>query len=104
MGRLARDLGVPASALIQEDSSRSTWENAEYSAALLHATGANRILIVTDRLHMRRAEACFARFGFATERASVPIYETSGGNSTMLYYGLRELLAGVVYRWRGHID
>lgn len=55
--------GVPAEAIWLEDRSRSTWENAVYSAELLRRRGIRRIALVTTAVHMRRAEACFRRQG-----------------------------------------
>jgi uncharacterized SAM-binding protein YcdF (DUF218 family)/lysophospholipase L1-like esterase len=103
MARIARDLGVPAEAITLERRSRTTWENALYTAPLLRAAGASRILLVTDRLHMKRGQQCFKRFGFAIERATVPIFEATTGNTSMLYWGLREMAALAAYRWRGFI-
>lgn len=103
MAGTAREAGVPAEAIAEETASRTTWENAKFSAPVLRSMGASRVLLVTDQMHMRRSEASFAQFGFAVERAAVPAYETSGGNSTKLYLGLRELIGMRVYRWRGWI-
>lgn len=104
MAGIAREMGVPGDALVTETASRTTWENAKFSAPILKSLNASRILLVTDQLHMARSAASFARFGFAVERAAVPIYEVSGGNSAKLYFALRERLALAVYRWRGWID
>ena len=74
MAEVAAQAGVPASAIILETASRTTWENAHFSAPLLQARGVHRILLVTDKLHMPRTEASFARFAFRIERASVPAH------------------------------
>jgi uncharacterized SAM-binding protein YcdF (DUF218 family) len=104
MASLARDLGIPAERIRVETRSRSTWENALFSAPILRAAGAGRILLVTDSLHMPRAEASFAQFGFQIERASVPVAEGQGGNVTMLWLGFREYVAILHYRIKGRID
>lgn len=54
-----RDLGVPDSALLLEGRSRTTRENAIYSADLLRSRGIRRILLVTSALHMHRAKKLF---------------------------------------------
>lgn len=54
-----RDLGVPDQAMLLEQESRNTQQNAEYSARLLHARGLNRTLLVTSALHMERARREF---------------------------------------------
>ncbi len=59
MAIFLQDLGVPPKAMLLEESSRTTRENAVYSAALLKARGIHRILLVTSALHMPRAMALF---------------------------------------------
>jgi len=63
MAFLLQDLGVPAQALLLEEMSRNTRENATFSAALLKARGIQHILLVTSALHMPRALALFAAQG-----------------------------------------
>jgi uncharacterized SAM-binding protein YcdF (DUF218 family)/lysophospholipase L1-like esterase len=104
MARFAREIGVPESRVHLETASRSTRENAERSAPLLRRLGARRLLLVTDRLHMRRAEGAFSAFGFDVERASVPVYRSYDSNTSMLRAGIVELAALGYYRARGWID
>lgn len=101
MSRFAREVGVPASALLIETGSRSTRENAELSAATLRRIGARRLLLVTDQLHMRRAGGVFEALGFDVGRHSVPIYLGHDDNVGMLAAGLREMAALAAYRGRG---
>lgn len=103
MATALESLGVPTSALLLEPRARSTRDNAAFSAPVLRNAGVQRILLVTDKLHMARAQASFASFGFQIGRASVPIYETGNRNTDMLYWGVREMIAWRVYRWRGWI-
>lgn len=56
--------GVPESAVWVESKSRTTHENAEYSARLLIQRGITRIALVTDAYHMLRAKKSFERAGF----------------------------------------
>jgi uncharacterized SAM-binding protein YcdF (DUF218 family) len=55
----------------QEDRSRTTWENAQFSRALLAAESVDRILLVTQGLHMRRARMAFEHAGFEVVPAPV---------------------------------
>ncbi|HEY7497059.1 MAG TPA: ElyC/SanA/YdcF family protein [Vicinamibacterales bacterium] len=103
MAQLARELGVPASNVLVESNSYNTRQNGERSAPMLRQIGAQRVLLVTDRLHMRRSAGVFASLGFDVERASVPIYEGHPDNVSMLTAGMREFLALSYYRWRGWI-
>jgi uncharacterized SAM-binding protein YcdF (DUF218 family) len=47
-----------------EDSSDNTAQNAHHSAVMLKEAGVQRVLLVTDAIHMRRAEQIFLRTGF----------------------------------------
>lgn len=58
---LRRDFGVVAR--WQEERSRTTWENALFSAPMLKAKGIRRVLLVTQAAHMPRARWCFERQG-----------------------------------------
>lgn len=58
---LRSDFGVTA--IWAEDRSRTTAENARYSAELLAQRGIFRIALVTHALHMARAEGAFRRAG-----------------------------------------
>ena len=57
------DQGVAESDLLIEDQSRTTYENAVNTAKLLKARGIERVILVTDAVHMRRAHACFVAQG-----------------------------------------
>jgi uncharacterized SAM-binding protein YcdF (DUF218 family) len=103
MARLAEEVGVARSSIITESMSASTRENGEFSAPLLRARGFRRLLIVTDRLHMRRSSSTFTTLGFEVRRASVPIYEGHATNVQMLSAGIREAVALLYYKMRGWI-
>lgn len=103
MARLAREVGVPESAIRTETTSHSTRENGEHSAPLLRKLGVRRLLVVTDRLHMKRAAGTFVQLGFEVERASVPIYEGHPNNVSMLGAGAREYAALAYYRMHGWV-
>ena len=63
MGQFMRDLGVPGQALVLENQSRNTSQNAEYSAEILAGQGINRIVLVTSAYHMPRAKGLFEAQG-----------------------------------------
>jgi len=64
---LREDFGVPVQWV--ERHSRDTNENANDSAVLLRAAGIQRILLVTDAMHMPRSCAAFERAGLDVVRA-----------------------------------
>ncbi|NJN88434.1 MAG: DUF218 domain-containing protein [Leptolyngbyaceae cyanobacterium SL_7_1] len=56
--------GVPESVIDGEPCSRTTEENALFTAALLQPQGVKRILLVTDAPHMLRSLLTFRSLGF----------------------------------------
>jgi uncharacterized SAM-binding protein YcdF (DUF218 family) len=65
-------VGVPAAALLLEDRSHSTEENALYTAGLLLPLGAHRVLLVSDSYHLYRAEVLFRRAGLDPVSSPAP--------------------------------
>lgn len=61
MKRWALRLGVPESAIVIEEKSRTTYENAVQTKAML---GSGRILLVTAAYHLPRAVRLFEKQGF----------------------------------------
>ncbi|HEU4500762.1 MAG TPA: YdcF family protein [Nitrospira sp.] len=61
MKRWAERLGVPADAIVTEEQSRTTYENATETSRLL---GSASILLVTSASHLPRAAALFTKQGF----------------------------------------
>jgi uncharacterized SAM-binding protein YcdF (DUF218 family) len=64
---LRDEFGVPVRWI--EPASEDTWQNAEFSAALLHAAGINSVYLVSHAWHLRRGAMAFAHFGIATTPA-----------------------------------
>jgi uncharacterized SAM-binding protein YcdF (DUF218 family) len=63
MARVLReDFSTPVKWL--EESSENTAQNAQFSARILQPVCVQRILLVTDAMHMARAQRIFARNGF----------------------------------------
>lgn len=88
--KIARDLGVPHHAILMENASTSTEENAQFAAEQLGAD--RRVLVVTDSYHVFRSERVFAR-RFAEARAVGSL----GARSVRVRGALREVLAVVTY-------
>jgi len=66
---LQRDFATPIR--WQEERSRTTWENAVYSAAILKAEGIERIVLVTSAAHMPRSRWSFEQNGMKVIAAPV---------------------------------
>jgi uncharacterized SAM-binding protein YcdF (DUF218 family) len=65
MARVLTEIGIPVDALISEDVSRNTHENAVETRRILQDQGIDRIVLVTSAVHMPRAESVFRKAGFA---------------------------------------
>ena len=107
-------LGVPATAIVTESESQSTFENAVQSAAILRERGIGKIVLVTDASHMIRATACFQKQGIEVvagpceritkDRSHGPAYYLpSAGAAKETDVALREWI-GIGWYWlRGRI-
>jgi uncharacterized SAM-binding protein YcdF (DUF218 family) len=58
-------LGVPADRLLVETESRNTHDEAVIVAPLLRSLGADHVVLVTSRVHMRRSAGAFRAEGVA---------------------------------------
>lgn len=65
MKEILISMGVPSSAIIEENTSRTTQENAANVSAMLPDQGIKNVLLVTSALHLRRAAAHFRKNGIA---------------------------------------
>jgi uncharacterized SAM-binding protein YcdF (DUF218 family) len=63
--RLWRELGVPETQTVFEETSRNTFENAVFTRDLLMPRPAQRWLLVTSAWHMPRSMGIFRRAGFS---------------------------------------
>lgn len=95
---LAESLGVPASALLMEEKSLSTEENAIYSQKVMQAEGLKTALLVSDNFHLLRAEMLFRVYGIHLAGSS-PAQITTGPLfvGTVIQGSYREVLAFVWY-------
>jgi uncharacterized SAM-binding protein YcdF (DUF218 family) len=69
MAQFARELGVPTTAILLEKASADTHASAVNVSALCRQRGIERVLLVTDAVHMRRAVGAFRAQRLATSPA-----------------------------------
>lgn len=81
--RLQADFGIAVR--WKEEASRTTWENAQFSARLLQPQGIRRVVLVTQAWHMTRARWSFERAGFEVVTAPVGFL---GGDHAQPFAGL----------------
>lgn len=92
---VARAEGVPAEALVLEERSTSTEENAREAARLIDA---ERVLVVSDAYHAFRAERVFRRYF-----RSVVAVGSHGSRSVRIRGALREVTAVAAYALLGRL-
>lgn len=60
-------LGIAATDILLESDSMNTWQNAQFTSAILERYDADRVVLVSSGIHLKRSELYFAHFGvFAT--------------------------------------
>ena len=62
-GAQLQKIGVDPADLLIEGRSLNTWQNAQYTAALLRAHPSEQLFLVTSGFHLRRSELYFRRLG-----------------------------------------
>jgi uncharacterized SAM-binding protein YcdF (DUF218 family) len=97
MAGLARQAGVPESALRLEMASRDTIENAHYTVTALQSELGRppRVVIVTSDYHVKRAAELFRCAGADVQSEGVPLSELSAWSR--FTRRLRERVVHVVY-------
>lgn len=107
MAEFARAMGVPGDAIVVEQASRTTYENAVETAKLLRERGLRRVLLVTDPTHMYRSQLAFQRQGVqvlpAPTRTREALRYTPGGRLALFYGALHEYGGLIYYKIRGRI-
>ena len=92
--------GVPNEAIVVETRSHTTEENFAYAVPLLAAHGIERVLVVSDPLHMRRAMRIAAAYGLDAHASPTPTsrYQSLATQVPMLarevWFGMVDLIIG----------
>jgi len=71
---LLETAGVPGRVIELEKKSRTTQENAQFTASLLRDEKVKRVIVVTSWYHSRRALACFRHYAPEIKFYSRPSY------------------------------
>lgn len=104
------ELGVAPARILRERRSQDTYENARFSAALVHPTSRERWLLVTSAYHMPRAVGCFRPAGFTVSaapadwrgnREGLPTSWSASANLRKVDVAWKEYVGLVAYRLRG---
>jgi uncharacterized SAM-binding protein YcdF (DUF218 family) len=114
-GAIFESLGIAKSRMIMERRSRNTFENAEFSRALVAPKAGERWLLVTSAYHMPRSVGLFRKAGFPVE--PYPVDWRTGGRDDLFTFtniavdglsrtdiAVREWMGLIAYRATGKID
>ena len=89
--------GVPASDILIEQNSHTTYENILYAKQVADANGLRKVLIVSDPLHMKRAVAMARDIGFVADPSPTPSTKYQGR------WSKARLLAHETYYYIGYL-
>jgi uncharacterized SAM-binding protein YcdF (DUF218 family) len=95
--RYALQRGVPASDILIEEKSHTTYENIVYAKQIADAHGLRKVLIVSDPLHMKRAVAMARDVGLVADPSPTPSTRYQGLGSQA------RLLAQETYYYMGYL-
>jgi uncharacterized SAM-binding protein YcdF (DUF218 family) len=96
-----KTLGLPDSALIVENKSRNTWENAMFSKQIVDSLQKNAsCLLVTSAFHMPRSKACYDKAGLPTTIYPTDYYRQKHDNLVKL---LLEPSSSKLFAWEALI-
>lgn len=113
--RLLIALGVEPERLVLENDSRNTYENAQFTKALVNPRADETWLVVTSAFHMPRSIGLFRKVGFdvmpwpadyrtaGTERFG-PAQDNVADSLQNLSIAIREWTGLLAYRMTGRID
>ena len=93
-----------------EEESRTTWENAVFTASLLRKAGIGKVVVVTHRWHLPRALRSFERAGMRAVPWPAPAAQPSSNRLGSYlpsmaalqnsFYALHEVIGGLYYALR----
>lgn len=122
MATLLELMGVPREALILEDRSQNTLQNAQNAKPILESMKVKRVLLVTSAMHMPRSVRVFERQGIDVIPAPTDYTVTQAGwqtitaptpvnlvlnlipnadNLSLTTRALKEIIGATVYEWVG---
>ena len=107
MAQFAEELGVPPSAILLEKQSEDTHASAVHVAALCRQRGIERVLLVSDAMHMRRAVSVFHAQRLPVSPVPVDpwalIWETPQMRLGKFWGAMHEYGGLLYYWWKGWI-
>jgi uncharacterized SAM-binding protein YcdF (DUF218 family) len=110
---LLDQLGLPPDRVVFEDASRTTWENAVNTYALVKPQPDEHWILLTSASHMPRAVGVFRKIGWPVlpwpvgyqSRDHISVYPQSLGRRLgLLDWAAHEWIGMILYWWQGKTD
>jgi uncharacterized SAM-binding protein YcdF (DUF218 family) len=102
MRRQALQLGLPEEALVIEDGSLSTVQNARYSGQLCDDLGIKSVLLVTSAYHSSRARRIFRQE--LGDRVTILAQPAPRGHRALLWWLYPDQAYAVLHEYRNRVD
>lgn len=67
LSRFAKKLGVPEQAILIDEGSKNTHQNAVASKKIIQEKGLKHVLLITSAFHMFRSNGCFKQVGITAD-------------------------------------
>ncbi len=107
MAEFATELGIPRQAVLLEKKSQNTYSSAVHVGAMCRELGIQRVLLVTDASHMRRAVAAFQKQNLLVSPAPSDswalFWEGPQIRLSKFWAAIHEYGGLLYYRWKGWI-
>jgi uncharacterized SAM-binding protein YcdF (DUF218 family) len=93
--------GVPGSAIVVENRSRTTWENLAYARVIMQAHGWQEAIIVTCPFHLHRALRMAHDMGLPAQGGAATASPIEARLDRKMYFTLREAYSYLSYLCSG---
>jgi uncharacterized SAM-binding protein YcdF (DUF218 family) len=98
------DAGVPAEAIVTENTASDTWESMQGVAALLQPRGIDEVIVVSDGFHLFRSRMMARDVGLQAWGSPAEMSPIRTGGGGELTYVMREAAAVVAHLWQTRGD
>jgi uncharacterized SAM-binding protein YcdF (DUF218 family) len=89
-------MGIPDDALISQDQSQNTYEDALYSCQMIQDAGYKKIILVTSAMHMPRSVKLFAKQGCDVIPVAADFTITEASWERLIHPNLETLLINLI--------
>ena len=96
MDDLLQLMGVPKEAILLQPKSQNTYEDAAFTAEMLHEQGIERVVLVTSAMHMPRSVGLFQKQGIEVIPAPADYSVTQATWDNLMRFQLETFLVNIL--------